>query len=106
MEFGPILRAMGRNKTRIGLIVLEVALTLAIVVNCITMIAEARTKMVRASGFADEEIISVRSTPFEKAFREDTYRDNSRREDLEALRSIAGVKAVSNTYFLPWQGGG
>ena len=43
MEFGPILRAMGRNKVRIGLIVFEVALTLAIVVNCITMIVEARS---------------------------------------------------------------
>ena len=53
MELGPILRAMRRNKTRIGLIVFEVALTLAIVVNCITMISDARTKMVRASGFAD-----------------------------------------------------
>jgi putative ABC transport system permease protein len=106
MEFGPILRAMRRNKTRIGLIVFEVALTLAIVVNCITMISEARTKMVRPSGFADEDIVAVRSTPFEKAFREDGYLDNSRREDLEALRSLPGVEAVSNTNFLPWQGGG
>ena len=106
MEFGPILRAMRRNKTRIGLIVFEVALTLAIVVNCITMISEARTKMVRPSGFADEDIVRVTSTPFEKAFREDGYLDNSRREDLEALRSVPGVKAVSNTSFLPWQGGG
>jgi putative ABC transport system permease protein len=106
MEFGPILRAMRRNKTRIGLIVFEVALTLAIVVNCITMISEARTKMVRPSGFADEDIVRVTSTPFEKAFREDGYLDNSRREDLEALRSVPGVKAVSNTNFLPWQGGG
>src|SRR5438445_4134383 len=106
MELGPILRAMRRNKTRIGLIVFEVALTLAIVVNCIRMIAEARTKMVRPSGFADEEIVSVRSTPFEKPFREETYRDNSRRADLDAIRALPGVTAVSNTYFLPWQGGG
>jgi putative ABC transport system permease protein len=106
MELGPILRAMRRNKTRIGLIVFEVALTLAIVVNCITMISEARTKMVRPSGFADDDIVRVTSTPFEKAFREDGYLDNSRREDLEALRSLPGVKAVSNTSFLPWQGGG
>jgi putative ABC transport system permease protein len=106
MEFGPILRAMRRNKTRIGLIVFEVALTLAIVVNCVTMISEARTKMVRPSGFADGEIVSITSTPFEKAFREDAYLENSRREDLDALRSVPGIKAVSNTYFLPWQGGG
>ena len=33
MEFGPILRSMARNKVRYGLIVLEIALTLAIVTN-------------------------------------------------------------------------
>ena len=44
MELGPILRAMRRNKVRFGLIVLEIALTLAIVANCVTMILEARTQ--------------------------------------------------------------
>src|SRR4051812_24445018 len=106
MELGPILRAMGRNKMRIGLIVFEVALTLAIVVNCITMIAEARTQMVHPSGFVDDDIVQVRSIPFDKAFREDGYVDNSCREDVAALRAIPGVKAVTNTYFLPWAGGG
>jgi putative ABC transport system permease protein len=106
MEIGPIVRAMRRNKVRVGVIVLEIALTLAIVVNCVTMIAEARTKMVRPSGFADDDIVSVRSTPFEKAFREDGYLDNGRREDLAVLRAVPGVTAVSNTRFLPWQGGG
>jgi putative ABC transport system permease protein len=106
MEFGPILRAMSRNKTRIGLIVFEVALTLAIVVNCITMIGEARSQMVRPSGFLDDDIVSVSSIPFDKAFREDGYADNSRRQDLESLRALSGVRAVSNTSFLPWQGGG
>ena len=42
MEMGPILRAMGRNKVRFGLIVMEVALTLAIVANCVAMIRDAR----------------------------------------------------------------
>jgi putative ABC transport system permease protein len=106
MEFGPILRAMRRNKTRIGLIVFEIALTLAIVANCVTMIADARTKMVRRSGFDDLNIVRSTSQPFDKAFKEDGYLDNSLREDLEAIRALPGVKAVSNTNFLPWQGGG
>jgi len=106
MELGPVLRAMGRNKMRIGLIVIEVALTLAIVVNCITMIVDARSQMVHPSGFVDDDMVTVRSTPFEKAFREDGYVDNSRQQDLDALRHLPGVKAVTNTYFLPWAGGG
>ena len=106
METGPILRAMRRNKVRFGLIVMEVALTLAIVANCVAMIRDARAAMVRASGFDDENLVNVRSTPFEKAFKEDGYLDNALAADLQSLRSMPGVRAASNTRFLPWQGGG
>jgi len=106
MEIGPILRAMGRNKVRFGLIVAEVALTLAIVANCVALIRDAQAKMSQPSGFDDDNIVRVTSNPFEKSFREDGYLDNALREDLKVLRSTPGVRAVSNTNFLPWQGGG
>jgi putative ABC transport system permease protein len=106
MELGPIVRALRRNKTRFGLIAFEIALTLAIVTNCVTMILEARTKMARKSGFDDANIVSLRSVPFEPAFKEDGYLDNSLKEDLAKLRAMPGVLAATNTNFLPWQGGG
>jgi putative ABC transport system permease protein len=106
MEMGPIVRALRRNKVRAGLIVAEIALTLAIVTNCVAMIVDARGKMTRASGFDDDNIVSVRSAPFDTAFKEDGFVDNALAGDLAALRALPGVKAVSNTYFLPWQGGG
>ncbi len=106
LELGPILRAMARNKVRFGLIVCEVALTLAVVANCVSMIREARAKMVIPSGFADADIVSVQSLPFEAAFREEGYLANSVREDLAALRALPGVQSASVTRFLPWQGGG
>jgi putative ABC transport system permease protein len=106
MEIGPIVRALRRNKVRAGLIVAEIALTLAIVTNCVAMILDARGKMTRASGFDDDNIVSLGSTPFDPAFKEDGYLDNSLRQDLDALRGLPGVVAVSNTNFLPWQGGG
>jgi putative ABC transport system permease protein len=106
MEFGPILRSMRRNKVRYGLIVAEVALTLAIVANCVNMIRGARRDMAITSGFDDDNIVRINSRPFAPAFKEDGYLDNSVRLDLDALRAIPGVKAASNTRFLPWQGGG
>jgi putative ABC transport system permease protein len=106
MDIGPIVRALRRNKVRAGLIVAEIALTLAIVTNCVAMIVDAREKMTRRSGFDDENIVSLRSTPFDPAFKEDGYLDNSLRQDLDALRGLPGVVGVSNTNFLPWQGGG
>jgi putative ABC transport system permease protein len=106
MEFGPILRSMSRNKVRYGLIVAEVALTLAIVANCVNLIRDARKDMAKESGFDDKNIVNVRSTPFNEAFKEDGYLDNALHADLATLRAIPGVRAASNTYFLPWQGGG
>ena len=106
MEFGPILRTMRLNKVRYGLIAAEIALTLAIVANCVNLIRDARREMAIPSGFDDANLLSVRSTPFEKAFEEDGYYDNSVREDLDAIGSVPGVVSVSNTRFLPWQGGG
>lgn len=106
LELGPILRSMRRSKVRFGLIVLEVALTLAVVANCITMIIDAKKQMAKASGFDDENIVSLRSIPFDPAFRENGYRDNSLKEDLATIRATPGVRAVTVTRFLPWQGGG
>src|SRR6185436_15033661 len=100
MEIGPILRAMGRNKVRFGLIVAEVALTLAIVTNCVAMIRDARVKMTKVSGFDDENLVRVNSVPFEAAFKEDGYLDNAVQSDLDVLRATPGVQEVSNTAFL------
>jgi putative ABC transport system permease protein len=106
MELGPILRAIGRNKARFGLIAVEVALTLAVVVNCLALISDARKQMAQPSGFDDENLIHVESVPFDGAFREDGYRQNALRADLEALRAAPGVRAAASTGFLPWAGGG
>jgi putative ABC transport system permease protein len=106
MEFGPILRAMTRSKVRYGLIVLEIALTLAVVTNCVSLIRDAQKELGKESGFDDANIVTVRSQPFDPAFQEKGYVLNSVRADLDVLRRLPGVKAVSNTRFLPWQGGG
>ena len=50
MEIGPILRAMARNKTKVALLVLEIAFTTAIVLNSLAMIGAQRGQMQRDSG--------------------------------------------------------
>src|SRR5512141_265823 len=106
MAFGPILRAMSRSKVRYGLIVLEIALTLAVVTNCVSLLRDAQRELGKESGFDDANILTVRSQPFAPPFQEAGYLANSVRADLDVLRRLPGVKAVSNTRFLPWQGGG
>jgi putative ABC transport system permease protein len=106
MEIGPIIRALGRNKIRFLLIVVQIAITLAVVTNAITMIRSESEKMSKKSGFDDENIVWVRTKPFAPGFKDLPYRISVVNADLRAIQGIPGVVAVANTNFLPWQGGG
>src|SRR5918999_1243808 len=106
MEFGPIFRAMTRHRARSILIVAEVALTLAIVANCISLIGNAKESMARESGFDDANLLYVDSTPFAEAFDEVEYQRAVINDDVRKLRAVPGVREAGTTSFLPWAGGG
>jgi putative ABC transport system permease protein len=106
MPFGPIVRAMRHNKTRVLLIVLEIAVTLAIVTNCVNMIVDERRKMHQKSGFDDDNLLWVRVRPFSPEFNDQKTMTNTIESDRRLLESVPGVKSVWNTNFIPWQGGG
>lgn len=106
MHLGPMLRAMLRNKVRFGLLAVEVALTLAIVANCVSLILDARRELTRPSGFVDDQLMMVTATPFNEAFREAAYRDSVVDQDVKALLAHPAVEQATNSSFLPWQGGG
>jgi putative ABC transport system permease protein len=91
---------------RVLLIVLQIAITLAVITNGINMIAAERVKMQKQSGFDDANLLWVRSRPFAEAFNERSFRIVTTQSDVRALRGIPGVRGVANTNFLPWQGGG
>jgi len=104
MHIGPILRAMKHNRTRVTLLVLEIAMTLAIVANCVNVIIAERAKMNRPSGFDDDNILWVRALPFTPEYREDAFLNNRIDADLRKLQAIPGVRAVANTHFQLWEG--
>ncbi|HXH39824.1 MAG TPA: FtsX-like permease family protein [Thermoanaerobaculia bacterium] len=106
MEFGPIIRSLNRNRIRFLLIVIQIAITLAVVTNAITMIRTANENMNKKSGFDDDNIVWVRTRPFSPAFKDLPYRISVINADLRAIQGIPGVVGVANTSFLPWAGGG
>lgn len=106
MNFGPILRAMRHNRTRVVLIILEIAATLAIVTNCVNVIMAERAKMLRPSGFDDDNILWVRARPFTPDFQQSSFIDTTVDADVRAMAAIPGVKSVANTNFQLWEGGG
>lgn len=102
MELGPIFRAMTRHRARFLLIALEVALTLAIVANSVSLILDARAEMTRPSGFDEDNLISVVSTPFADELQDPQRARQLLDEDLQTLRALPGVRAASTTTLLPW----
>ena len=106
MELGPIFRALMHNPTRFWLITLEVALTLAIVVNCVAIILDRRELLSRPSGLDEPNLVVVTTQLFADDFSDDGFIDTVREEDLRRLRAIPGVRAAAAMDYLPLAGGG
>lgn len=106
MHFGPIIRALLHNPTRFWLITLEVALTLAIVVNCVSIILEQRELVSRPSGLDEANLVVVTTRPFSTDFEDDDFLDAIHDEDLRRLRALPGVRAATTIDWLPLGGGG
>jgi len=106
LDLGPLCRALGRQRSRFFLIALEIALTLAIVTNCVNLLMDLREVMLRPSGLDEQNQISVAVRPFSEDLRDEQASRQARRLDLERLRQIPGVKAVATISAMPLSGGG
>jgi len=106
MELGPIFRALMHNKSRFWLIAVEVALTLAIVANCINVMLDMRSEFLKPSGMDEENLLVVYTEPFAAEFKEEAFVDSLRDEDLLRLRSFPGVAEASGFHQIPLSGSG
>ncbi len=102
MEFRPILSAMWRNKTGSVLIALQIALTLAIVVNSMFMAQNRLAHINRPSGMDIDNIVTAQSMGFGNDFDP----DRTITRDLEVLRALPGVVAVASASALPLSNSG
>lgn len=102
MELGPIWRAILRNKSSYILIALQIAVTMALMVNAIAIIQERTRLMGRPSGVDEDNIFYVNSTSFDP----DMNFQALVAEDLESLRSHPDIVNAVMTNTIPLQGGG
>lgn len=102
MEIRPILSAMWRNRTGSVLVAVQIALTLAIVVNCMFLAKTRIDFMTRPSGMDVDNIIYAQSTGFGMDYDHDATID----ADLALLRELPGVVSVATTNQLPMSGSG
>ena len=102
MDIQPILSALMRNRTSAILVVLQIALTMAVVVNASFIINQRVTKMNRDPGIDVENIITFQSW----GFSENYDHEAAVTRDVNYLSSLPGVVAVTPTRSLPLSNGG
>ena len=102
MDIGPIWRALMRSKTSYILIAVQIAVTMAILVNAIAIVQERTRLMGRSSGVDEENLFYLNSVGFDP---EADYQVVVER-DLDAIRQFPGVASAVVTNTVPLQGGG
>jgi len=102
MEIGPIWRAMRQSKGGYILIGLQIAVTMAIMVNAFAIMQERSTKMGRPSGIDEANTFGIASVSFKPGV---DYKSLIQ-EDLELLRNTPGVINAVITNSFPLRQGG
>lgn len=102
MEFGPVWRAMMRNKGGYFLIAVQIAVTMAVMVNAFAIMQERSFKMGRPSGLDEANTFALVSVGFKPEM------DNKAliNEDLDLLRNTPGVINAVATNSYPLRQGG
>ena len=98
MDILPILSTLRRHKTAAALIVLEIALSCAIICNAVFLISTRLERMDRVTGLAETELVRLNITGIGR----DENAELKSREDMAALRAIPGVIAATSTNQVPF----
>ncbi len=100
MDIRPILSTLRRHKITAWLLILEIALTCAIVCNAVFLIQQRLQRMDIPSGVAEHDLLQIKFAYI--GDRPDAYAQAQ--TDLVTLQQIAGVQAVALINQLPLSG--
>ena len=98
MDIRPILSTLARHKTAAALIVLEVALSCAIICNAVFLITQRLERIDRPTGLANEEIVRISMG----SIGDNPEADALVKQDVASLRALPGVKAASSINHVPF----
>lgn len=101
MEIRPILSTLARHKTAAALIVLEIALTCAILCNALFLVMQRLETMHMPSGIDEDRLLMAQVN----GIGTQTDADARTQEDLAALRAIPGVTDAVIVNQVPFRNG-
>lgn len=102
MGFGPMLSSLMRNKTSSILVALQIAVTLAIVINSLYIIVQRVEKMNRDTGIDVANVIIT----YVRGIGEGFNSVDSITNDLDLIKSIPGVVSATVSNHVPLSGSG
>ncbi len=91
MDILPILVTLKRHKTAASLIVLQMALTCAIVCNALFLISQRVDRIGQPSGLDEDRLVMLQIASVTRAGNEEAQTQT----DLQALREVPGVQSVT-----------
>jgi hypothetical protein len=97
-----MMSSLLRNKTGPLLVALQIAVTLAIVVNSLYIVLQRVDKMNRDTGMDVDNVIII----YVRGFGEDFDVANSIANDIDLIKSIPGVVAATVSNHVPLSGSG
>lgn len=98
MDIRPILSTLARHKTAAALIVMEVALSCAIICNAVFLISQRLERIDRPTGMANEEIVRISMGNL----GDNPEADALVKQDVASLRALPGVKAAGSINHVPF----
>jgi putative ABC transport system permease protein len=98
MDIRPIFSTLRRHKTASALIVIEIALSCAIVCNALFLIGTRLDRIGRDTGMANDEIVRINTA----GIGTNDNADAAVKTDLAALRAVPGVKYATSTNHVPF----
>lgn len=102
MDFGPMVSSLMRNKTGAILVALQIAVTLAIVINSLYIIVLRVEKINRDPGMDVDNVIIA----YVRGFGGDFDVVDSITNDIDLIKSIPGVRAATVSNHVPLSGSG
>lgn len=102
MGFGPMMSSLLRNKTGPMLVALQIAVTLAIVINSLFIVMQRVEKMNRDPGIDVDNVIIA----YVRGFGEGFDVVDSITNDIDLIKSIPGVVAATVSNHVPLSGSG
>ena len=100
MHIRPILSTLLRHKIAAALIVLEIAITFAIICNAVFLVANRLERAAKPSGLVESELVRIQMTSVGASARQNERAQTQ--VDLAALRAIGGVKHATVTSQMPF----